>query len=159
MRLLPATCGDLSLPTLKSDYKESHEWLDKYMNMNYQYLWVSVPILRMHWNRLFAYSWWRQQMETFSALLALCEGNPPVNGGFPSQGPETRSFGIFFHLRLNKRLSKQSRRWLLRRHRAHYDVTVMCYCIWTMGVAGAGVWKGHSLVWKSAFNKNMHAKA
>ena len=24
-------------------------------------------------------------METFSTLLALCEGNPPVTGGFPSQ--------------------------------------------------------------------------
>ena len=24
-----------------------------------------------------------QTMETFSALLALCEGNPPVTGGFP----------------------------------------------------------------------------
>ena len=23
-------------------------------------------------------TWWRYQMETFSALLALCEGNPPV---------------------------------------------------------------------------------
>ena len=47
-------------------------------------------------------------METFSALLALCEGNPPVTGGFPSQRPVTRSFDIFFDLRLNKRLSKQS---------------------------------------------------
>ena len=28
-------------------------------------------------------TWWRHQMETFSALLALCEGNPPVTGGFP----------------------------------------------------------------------------
>ena len=25
----------------------------------------------------------------FSALLALCEGNPPVTGGFPSQRPVT----------------------------------------------------------------------
>ena len=49
-------------------------------------------------------------METFSASLALCEGNPPVTGGFPSQRPETRSFGVSFDLRLNKRLSKQSRR-------------------------------------------------
>ena len=31
--------------------------------------------------------WWRHQMEIFSALLALCEGNPPVTGGFPSQRP------------------------------------------------------------------------
>ena len=56
-------------------------------------------------------TWWRHQMETFSALLALGEGNPPVTGGFPSQRPVTRSFGVFFDLRLNKRVSKQSRRW------------------------------------------------
>ena len=24
--------------------------------------------------------WWRHEMEIFSALLALCEGNPPVTG-------------------------------------------------------------------------------
>ena len=45
-----------------------------------------------------------------SALLALCEGNPPVTGGFPSQRPVTWSVDVFFDLRLNKRLSKQSRR-------------------------------------------------
>ena len=51
-------------------------------------------------------------METFSALLALCERNPPLTGGFPSQRPVTQSFGVFFDLRMNKRLSKQSgRRW------------------------------------------------
>ena len=48
--------------------------------------------------------WWRFQMETLSALLVLCEGNPHL--------PVTRSFDIFFDLHLNKRLSKQSRgRW------------------------------------------------
>ena len=52
-------------------------------------------------------SWWRHQVETFSALLALCEGNPSVNGEFPSQRPMTRSFDVFFDVRLNKRLSKQ----------------------------------------------------
>ena len=50
-------------------------------------------------------------METFSTLLALCAGNLPVTSDFPSQRPVTRSFDIFFDLRLNKRLSKQSRRW------------------------------------------------
>ena len=47
-------------------------------------------------------------MKTFSTSLALCEGNPPVTGGFPSQRPVTRSFDVFFDLRLNKRLSTQS---------------------------------------------------
>ena len=55
-------------------------------------------------------SWWRHQMETFSALLALCAGNSPVTGEFPAQKPVTRSY-VFFDLRLNKRLSKQSWGW------------------------------------------------
>ena len=41
---------------------------------------------------------------------ALCEGNPSVTDGFPSQRPVTRSFDAFFDLCLNKRSSKQSRR-------------------------------------------------
>ena len=57
-------------------------------------------------------TWWRHQMEIFSALLVLCEGNSPVTGEFPSQRPVTRSFDAFFDLLLNKQLSKQSRcRW------------------------------------------------
>ena len=52
--------------------------------------------------------WWRHQMETFSALLALCAGNSPVIGEFPTQRPVTRSFDVSFNLRLNKRLSTQS---------------------------------------------------
>ena len=51
-------------------------------------------------------------METTSALLALHEGNPPVTCEFPPQGPVRRGFDVFFHLHLNKQLSKQSkRRW------------------------------------------------
>ena len=40
-------------------------------------------------------------------------GNSPVTGEFPSHRPVTWSFDVFFDLRLNKLLSKQSRRrWL-----------------------------------------------
>ena len=56
-------------------------------------------------------TWWRHRIETFSALLAICAGNSPVPGEFPTQRPVTRSFDVFFELRLNKRLSKQSRGW------------------------------------------------
>ena len=54
--------------------------------------------------------WWHHQMETFSSLLALRAGNSPATGEFPSQRPVTRSFDVFFELRLNKRMGKQSRR-------------------------------------------------
>ena len=59
---------------------------------------------------LIADAWWRHQIKTFSALLAFCEGNSPVTGEFPSQRPVTRSFDVFFDLRLNKWLRKQPRR-------------------------------------------------
>ena len=47
-------------------------------------------------------------METFFALLAICVGNSPVPGEFPSQRPVARSSDVFFDLRLDKRLSKQT---------------------------------------------------
>ena len=59
----------------------------------------------------FFFTRWRHQTEKFSALLALCAGNSPVSGEFPSQRPVTRIFYVFFDLCLNKRLSKQSRGW------------------------------------------------
>ena len=56
-------------------------------------------------------------------LLALCTGNSPVTGEFPSQRPMTRRFDVSFDLCLNKRLTKQS--WDetgdLRRYLAHCD--------------------------------------
>ena len=95
----------------------------------------SVPVTTIElpwWRRemetlsaLLARSWWRRQKETFSALLAICGGNSPVPGEFPVQRPVVRGVDVFFDLRLNKCLSKQS--WVgdLRCYRAHYDVTVM----------------------------------
>ena len=47
----------------------------------------------------------------FYALLAICAGNSPVTGEFPTQRPVTRCFDAFFDLRLNGWLSKQSWGW------------------------------------------------
>ena len=46
-------------------------------------------------------------MVTYSPLLAICAGNSPVTSKFPAQRPVTRSFDVFFDLRLINRLSKQ----------------------------------------------------
>ena len=58
------------------------------------------------------------------ALLAICAGNSPVSGEFPAQRPVTGGFDVFFDLRPDKQLSKQSWGWwfetpshLLWRHR------------------------------------------
>ena len=37
---------------------------------------------------------WLHQMETFSALLAMCAGNSPVNGEFTTQRPVTQSLDV-----------------------------------------------------------------
>ena len=56
-------------------------------------------------------TWWRHQMEKFSALLTLCAGNSPVTGEFSAERPVTRSFDVFFDLHQIKRLSKHLRGW------------------------------------------------
>ena len=57
---------------------------------------------RRQWHVAPVVAWWRHQMETFSALLAICAGNSPVPGEFPTQRPVTRSFDVYFDLRPNK---------------------------------------------------------
>ena len=79
-----------------------------YQEISNKTQWTESKMVAM-WN----VPWWRHQMETFSALLALCAENSPVTGEFPSQMAVTRSFDVFFHLCLNKR------------HRAHYEVIVL----------------------------------
>ena len=64
-------------------------------------------------------------METFSALLAICAGNSPATGEFPTQRPVTRSFDVFFDLRLINGWINNGEAGDLRRHRTHYDVIVM----------------------------------
>ena len=64
-------------------------------------------------------------MEMFSALLAICEGNSPVPGEFPTQRPVTRSFDfslicVGINGWVNNRLAGD-----LTRYCAHFDVTVM----------------------------------
>ena len=46
-------------------------------------------------------------------------------GEFPTQRPVTRSFDVFFDLRLNNGWVNNREAGDLRRHRGHYDVIVM----------------------------------
>ena len=67
-------------------------------------------------------------METFSALLAICAGNSPVLGEFPTQRQVMRTRGALMFSLICARING----WVnnpeagdLRSHRSHYDVTVM----------------------------------
>ena len=87
-------------------------YLNKYWlgHLGQHFIDYYIKLIKMYFfllQRKPAVAWWRHQMETFSALLALWAGNSPVTGEFPTQRPVTRNFDVFFDLRLNKRLSKQ----------------------------------------------------
>ena len=84
------------------------------------------------------FTWWRHQMETFSALLVTSAGNSSTPGEFPAQRPVMRSFDVFFDLRLNKRLSKLSWGWwfetlsrpLWRHCNEIHRYVILCSEIW-----------------------------
>ena len=70
-------------------------------------------------------AWWRHQMETFSALLALCAGNSPVPVNSPHKG-QWRGALMFTLIctRINDWVNNREA-GDLRRHLDHYDVIVM----------------------------------
>ena len=68
---------------------------------------------KLKWYPWHNFTLWRHRMGTFSALLAICAGNSPVPGEFPTQRPVTRSFDVYFDLCPNERLSKHSWGWWL----------------------------------------------
>ena len=74
-------------------------------------------------------TWWRHQMETFSALLAICAGNSPVPVNSPHKGQwrGTLMFSlicVWINGWVNNREAGD-----LRRYRGHYDVSVMGHLI------------------------------
>ena len=72
---------------------------------------------------------WRHQMETFSALLALCAGNSPVPVNSPHKG-QWRGALMFTLIcaRINDWVNNREA-GDLRRLLDHYDVSVMIYTI------------------------------
>ena len=69
--------------------------------------------------------WWRHQMETFSALLALCVGNSlsPVNS--PRKGLWRGALILSLICAWINGWVNDRKAGGLRRHRVHYDATVM----------------------------------
>ena len=89
-------------------------------NIETAYLWTCSSVSPYQ-----SCAWWRHQMETFSALLAICAGNSP----FPVNSPQKGQWrgALMFSL-----ICARINGWVntgdagdLRRHRTHYDVIVM----------------------------------
>ena len=109
----------------------------KHMNL----YWMPANALSSVETSVACRTWRRHQMETFSVLLALCAGNLPVTGEFPSQRASDAELWCFLWSApcingwVNNREAGD-----LRRHRGHYDVIAM---IW------ASLFTLHKWLWRS----------
>ena len=73
-------------------------------------------------------SWWRHQMETFSALLVLCAGNSPVPVNSPHKGQWRGALMFSLICAWINDWANNREAGDLRRHRGHYNVIVM-FCM------------------------------
>ena len=91
--------------------------------------WLNISWWKRHnmksWSEAIK-SWWRHQMETFSALLALCEGNHRSPVDSPHKGPWLRSLMFPFTCGWTNGFENNRDAGDLKRHRTHFDVTVTC---------------------------------
>ena len=83
-----------------------------------------------HWNMIWNYIMVTSSNGNIFCVIGTLWGESNGHGGFPSQRPVTRSFDVFFDLRLSKQR---------RRHRVHYEVTVMTFKVTT--IPPMGQWK------------------
>ena len=93
--------------------------------------WDRVYPIHMHIVLLCFISWWRHQMEKFSALLAICAGNSPVTGESPHKGQWHGALVFSLICVWINGLVNNREAGDLRRYRTHYDVTVMLFVVMT----------------------------
>ena len=93
--------------------------------------WILFAIQCLAWNFRMYLPWLETVVKVISwkIWIVIMSSNENIfrvtaTGGFHTQKPLTRSFDVFFDLRLNKCLSKRDASDL-RRHPAHYDATVV----------------------------------
>ena len=116
-------CCKVKNPVVSLWYALSHTTCQQFMKFGY----VFDTDHDCH-SKLLLVTWWRHQMQTFSALLALCAGNSPVPVNSPHKGQWCGA--LMFSLicaRINDWLNNREA-GDLRRHRGHYDVSVMTSC-------------------------------
>ena len=103
------------------------KYISNWLAINIVGLAIIILVLRTTEYIYGVFSWWRHQMEAFSALLAICAGNSPVRARWiPLTKASERSFDVSFDLRLKNGWVNNRKVGDLRCHRTHYDVSVMC---------------------------------
>ena len=145
-------------------------------------LWSLWKTVKLALRIVFLYQWWRKEMETFSALLALCVGNSHVPTNFPHKGRWRGAFTFSLICDWTNSWANNRDAGDLKRHRAHYDIIVMSklnpswwyylwhlnrhsigvqsqyyWCIWNCYRCGKSQWKAiHfvTVIYKSASAKS-----
>ena len=122
-------------------YTKLH-WVGQYNNIYLKSTWpLSLINKDMQAFQLTCASWYGKQtwrahkhtchddvikMETFSSAMALCEGNPPFTGKFPSQSQWCGALMFSLMSAWTNGCENNREAGDLKQHRAHYDITVMC---------------------------------
>ena len=117
----------LNVTTVSPIYVDRIEFGDKHGENMWLLAWGwqnKIVLCYRDWNRCRVW-WWRHQMETCSALVAICAGNSPVSGEFPAQRPVTRSFDVFLIRAWINHWVNNDEAGDFRGYCAHYDVIVM----------------------------------
>ena len=70
-------------------------------------------------------TWWHHQMETFTALLAICAGHSPVPDEFPHKGQWRGALMFSLICAWINGWVNSHEAGKMRRHCAHYDVIVI----------------------------------
>ena len=113
--LVPLSNEPLPKPILPKFFNDKwrHYATMSWINRHWSWGWVSnLPLFHADFITYSNFARWRHQMETFTALLTICEGNSLVTGGFPSQKPVTPSFDVYFMCAsTNDSVKPSRRRW------------------------------------------------
>ena len=100
LRRVPVDIGNCRIHDLYALYKNRTRF--------FIFIWSSIKNCRLHKHISHGdeIKW-----KLFCITEPLWGESTAVSVGFPSQRPVTRSFDVYFDLRLNKRVIRQSRRW------------------------------------------------
>ena len=101
-------------------------------------------------------TWWRHQMENFSALLAICAGNSPITGELSSQSQWRGALMFSLICAWIKGWVNNREAGDLRRHRTHYDVIVMISDEWMVGLMDVAPVSSSRFCWNR--NEYMHSE-
>ena len=128
---------------IRQDYHTKfHEFLHFLCETNHGiitfHITLSLVQRSLAWNPVensWKLAWWRHQMETFSALLALCAGNSLVPVNSPHKGQWWGALVISLIYARIKDWVNNREAGDLRRHRGHYDVNVTIHW-WGISASG-----------------------